>query len=279
LAAVGGAIFLLKIGAEISLGIRRPDTDSLSPSNWSVSGDFPCIRVKTDAEGRWHTTSLPADLADARSKTVLLLQVAHPRYVSDTGGFQRRLSLGTARAMTSVLVMKPGVTVSGQVRDSQGKPVPGARVVLAYSNNATDFLRTKTDATGGFDFPHVNEKPPLWRWVVNVETTGFAPAWKIASPHSKPQPLEFSLTPGRPFHARVLDRQGLPIAGVKVRAEWGQCEHLDWHAVTDTDGLFVWPDAPREGDIRLELHKHKYGLQFLKVSAKSDRTHLTFDPD
>ena len=180
--------------------------------------------------------------------------------------------------MTGILVMKPGVSVSGQVRDNQGKPVPRARVVLAYSNHPTDFLGTRTDEAGRFVFPHVNEKPPLWRWIVNVETTGFAPAWKIVSPRSEPLPLEFSLAPGRPFHGRVIDRQGLPVAGVKVRAKLDYCDQLDWQAVTDTDGLFAWPDAPREGDISLELHKHNYGRKHLKLSAKIDRVHLTFDP-
>ncbi len=127
---------------------------------------------------------------------------------------RRQLSLRTARAMTSVLVMKPGVSVAGQVRDSQGKPVPGARIVVGYSTDSADFFETKTDATGRFVFPHVNEKPRFGRWTVNAGATGFAPTWKITSPDSKP--LEFSLTPGKPFHGRVVDRQGLPVAGVKV---------------------------------------------------------------
>jgi hypothetical protein len=185
-------------GAEVTVAfdhpVRKPDADLLTPSFWSVDGDFEYVRVKTDAEGRWRCSSLSAD---PRPNSALLLLVVHPDYVSDTGGFKRQLSLRMARAMTGVLVMEPGVSVSGQVRDSQAKPVSGARVVLAYSNDETDFLGTRSDAAGRFVFPHVNAKPPLWRWIVNVEATGFAPAWKTMSPHSEPPPLEFSLTPGR----------------------------------------------------------------------------------
>ncbi len=173
--------------------------------------------------------------------------------------------------------MKPGVSVTGQVRDSQGKPVPGARVVLAYSNDPADSIETKTDSMGRFVFPHVNEEPPFGGLTVNVEATGFAPAWKTSSPGSKP--LEFSLTPGKPFQGRVVDRQGLPVAGLKVRARCDHFHHLAWRAVTDKDGLFVWPEHPREGDIHFDLHKPGHGHAYPTVSAKSNQAHLTFDGD
>ena len=270
-------------GAEVTAAfgdvLFGPDGDSLTPSNWSNFSDFPYVRVKTDAEGRWRAASLPTDPAELGSKPVLYLRVAHPHYVSDTGAFRRRLSVRTGRAMTGVLVIKPGVSVAGQVRDSQGKSVPGARVALAYSNDPMDFLGTRTDAAGRFVFPHVNDRPALGRWTVTVEATGFAPAWKTSSPYDEPSPLEFSLTPAKPFHGRLIDGHGRPVAGVTVRAELDHCKHLDWHVVTDTDGQFVWPGAPREGDIGLELHKHNYGRRQLKVSAKNDRAHLTFNPE
>ena len=144
--------------------------------------------------------------------------------MSDTGGYQRQLSLRTARAMTGVLTMKTGVSVSGQVHDSHGKPVAGARVVFAYSMTATDILETRTDAAGRFAFSHTDDQPimPWQERMVGVEAAGFAPAWKASRLAAKPPALEFSLMPGKPFRGRVTDRQGLPVAGVKVKAEFGK---------------------------------------------------------
>ena len=74
------------VGADVTLAFadafERPDGDFLTRSYWSVDGDFPYVTVKTDAEGRSRTTSMPVDLG---VRPVVLVRVAHPQYVSDTG--------------------------------------------------------------------------------------------------------------------------------------------------------------------------------------------------
>ncbi len=130
-------------GAEVTVAFdhptQTPDADLLTPSYWSADGEYPYVRIKTDAQGRWRCSSLPADAVGHRA---LLLRVVHPDHVSDTGGFRRQLSFRTARAMTGILTMRAGTSVSGEVRDGEGRPIPGARVVLAYSSDPTDFLGT-----------------------------------------------------------------------------------------------------------------------------------------
>jgi uncharacterized GH25 family protein len=266
-------------GAEVTVVFDHhsdtPDADFLAPSNWSAHGNFAYVRVKTDAGGRWRCSSLPAA---PRHNSALLLRVVHPDYVSDTGGFKRQLSLRTARAMTGVLVMKPGATVSGHIRDSEGMPVHGARVVLAYSNVGTDSLATRTDAAGRFVFAHADVHAQLWRWIVEVEAAGFAPASMVISPVPKPPPVELKLSRGHAFHGRIIDRKGRPVAGIEVRPRWDYFDHLDWQAVTDRDGRFTWPDAPREGDYSFDLHRGVLDV-VAPVSAKTERADLTFDPD
>jgi uncharacterized GH25 family protein len=266
-------------GAEVTVAFdhstETPDLDLLTPSNWSADGDFPYVRVKTDAQGRWRCSSLPAG---SGGRNALLLRVVHPDYVSDTGGFKRQLSFGTARAMKGTLTMKRGASVSGEVRDGEGQSIPGARVVLAYSNHPTDFLGVKTDATGRFVFPHVDLRATMSRWVVEVEATGFAPASKAISPGSNRLPLEFRLSRGRPFHGRVVDNRGRPVAGIEVRPRWAYLDHLDWRTVSDADGRFTWPDAPREGDYAFDLQKGGALPVYAPVSAMTDWANLTFDP-
>jgi hypothetical protein len=112
----------------------------------------------------------------------LLLRVVHADYVSDTGGLKRHLSFRTARATTGVIVINPGASLSGGVLDGDGRPVRDARVVLAYSNNPTDYPAAGTDAAGRFVFPDADLHAPWRRWVIEVEAAGFAPASRFVSP-------------------------------------------------------------------------------------------------
>jgi hypothetical protein len=266
-------------GAEITVAFdywtRRLDEDLLEPHSIGANDPSPHVRVRTDVEGRWRCSSLPADPGP---NSALLLRVEHPDYVSDTGGFQRQLSLRTARAMTGVVPMKSGVSISGLVRDTTGDPVAEARVALAYSNHPEDFLGTRTDAAGRFVFAHADDHRPLRRWVVEVEAAGFAPAYKVTSPESKLPPVELSLSPARPFYGRVVDRRGQPVAGVVVRAKMDDYDHLSWRAVTDTEGRFVWRNAPQEGKIGFELRDVRGGHAVALVPAEKHRANLTFDP-
>ena len=86
-------------GAEVTVGHQPgkdnvPDIDVPAPASLSLYAGLPHLRVKTDAEGRWRCSILPAN---ADPDTRLWFFVEHPDYVSDTGGFSRRLSLETAR--------------------------------------------------------------------------------------------------------------------------------------------------------------------------------------
>ena len=101
-----------------------PDEDVPTPGNLHAYAGFPHIRVKTDAQGRWRCSILPLDVDPA---TRLWFFVEHPHYLSDTGGYSRRLSLKTARAMNGALILSSGVIVRGQVRDDKERPVSGRR--------------------------------------------------------------------------------------------------------------------------------------------------------
>ena len=92
---------------------------------------FPSIAVKTDAQGRWRCFGLAEGCRAGYSPLVQRRRM--PDHVSDSGGYSRRLSLKTARAMTGALVLRTGMQVAGQAHDAHGKAVSGATVILAYS--------------------------------------------------------------------------------------------------------------------------------------------------
>ncbi len=240
---------------EVALDRRKtvePDIDLPQGDNRSIYAGFPSIAVKTDENGRWRCSALPED---AEQTTRLWFYVSHPDHVSDSRGYSRRLTLKTARAMTEAFMLRSGVQISGQAHDAHGKAVSGATVVLAYSANSGDFLRTKTDQAGRFLFAHADDKPTLGRFCLSVEAVGFSPAWKMLVPGDAIPVLDFELAPGRPFSGQVVDSQGTPVAGAHVEPRWQECHVFDWKATTDSEGRFLWLSAPTEGEIKFHVAK------------------------
>ncbi len=257
------------------------DTDAPQPSIGTIMiGDqlaSPCVRVKSDDQGRWRCSSLP-EQPDPGMR--LLFRVRHPDHLSDTGVLLRRLSLKTARAMTGVLPMKSGVSVGGQVRDSRGAPVPDARVVIWYSSHLADFLVDRTDSEGRFVFPHVNDEPPLGRCMISVEAPGLAPDRKAIAPRAQMPRVDFRLSPGKPFHGRVVDKEGRPVAGVTVTAGERLGYRLGWRVETDAEGRFQRADAPSSGPIDFDLHKPEYRVaRWLRDPGAARQADLTIEPE
>ncbi len=269
------------VAADVTVAIGTghgeiPDVDVPAPGNIQVYAGYPHLQVKTDAQGRWQCSILPAKPDPA---TRLWFFLEHPDHVSDTGGYSRRLSLATARAMTGSLIMSEGVEVRGDVRDGANRPATGARVVLAYSANSGNLLSTRTDDQGRFRFAHANDKNGLRRWVVSVQAAGFAPAWQPVALTAPIPPVSLRVTPSKPFHGRVVDAKGKPIAGSSVSVSWQECQHLDWKGFTDADGRFVWSDGPLDGEIVFSAGKQGYvSVYHHRIAAEAGETTITLNP-
>jgi len=266
-------------GAEVTVAISQEnseerDLDGPTLGDISRPASFPHFLVKTDAQGRWRCSILPAN-ADRGSR--LWFAVEHPDYLSK--GYAQRLSLKTARALTGALVMRSGLHVAGQVDDGKGRVVSGATVLLAYDPSAGDFLRTTTDAAGRFAFPHADNTSGMGRWSVSVEAPGFAPAWKMVNHKGEIARLQFSLLPGKPFRGQVVDNKGRPVMGALVEPQWQECYFLDWKASTDADGRFVWLNGPGEGEIVFRVRKDGFIAAFgRRISALAGDFKITMNP-
>ncbi len=269
-------------GAAVTVAISQgrydfPDEDVPGPADPRLYAGLPFIQVKTDDQGRWRCSILPVK---ADPTTRLWFFVEHPDHVSDTGGYSRRLSIKTARAMTGALIMDSGANVRGQVRDGKNQPVAGARVVLAYSGNSGDWAKTTTDAEGRYRFDHANDRGGLGRWSLSVQAPGFAPSWMMVVPKGAIPPADFRLAPGKPFRGKVVDAKGQPVAGVSVFARWEECYSLDWKAETDAEGRFVWPDAPSVGEIAFRIQKRGYSVGLDRnAPAPAGQAELTINPE
>jgi RNA polymerase sigma-70 factor (ECF subfamily) len=142
--------------------------------------------------------------------------------------------------------LKPGVTVTGVVRDVLGAPVPGA-FVGAYATDRTEIHETYTDADGRFQLPDLSRAR-----VLVVAKPGFARTQQAIDAKE----IEIVLGEGHRLEGRVLDADGKPLEGVEVDATptsavaagampSGIPEHDERH--TDDLGRFRFTDLPTGG--------------------------------
>ncbi len=153
-----------------------------------------------------------------------------------------------------------GVALPVRVETVDGKPVSGAQVVaLARAGKATVRRRARTGDDGTATLPPVGEG----RLEVYAHRPGFS--WSVATVDARPGagPVRLVLAPGKRLRLVVEDPEGLPLAGVAVRAvaradaAAGTPDPMDpegrpW--TTDADGILFVEDLPdREVDLYLGL--------------------------
>lgn len=184
------------------------------------------------------------------------LMVTHPDY-------ERRivpgidLVPGSPKPLSVDVVLSPGVTITGTVKDKEGRPVMGAGVGLSRSirlqggrgGNSFQIAtvesprpQLETDEEGRFTFKGLT----AGEYDVNVTKTGFTrhttQALKAAEGMAA---LEITLMPGASVGGRVTQPNGAPVSGYTVAALPAGTERLmmggrgGFAAVTDTDGAFT----------------------------------------
>jgi thiol-disulfide isomerase/thioredoxin len=216
-------------------------------------GETECVairdyEVKTDPNGRWRCDIMPAKLDDVS------IRLAHPYYIDDEMyGMTAKPSMEQLRAMTGIMVMKKGLTVIGEVLDSNGQPIEGAWVAQG-STRFADYPSTDTVAKGMFRF--LNAKPG--EMVLTVQAKGYAPELKEITVRKGMPKVKFRLEPGHTIKGRIVDPQGKPIEGAFVAADtWRGHRSLSWRVNTDAEGRFQWDDAPAD-EVLIDMGKQGY---------------------
>jgi len=173
-------------------------------------------------------------------------------------------------------------SVRGRVLDQQGNPIADAAVERSPNRyTADDWLEStdldlwkagprligtpklgfqsiqpvdnhpivRTDDQGRFHFDTVE----LDEYVITVEADGHAPQQRHVNVQPRPEPVDFTLKPGRLLRGRVVDAAGQPIAGV--------CVVLNhWHTHTDLRGYYHWSvEAPVPDQVTLQVYKRYSG--------------------
>ncbi len=122
---------------------------------------------------------------------------------------------------------KDAITVRGRVLDPDGKPLAGAKLYLGPTNRKepTFPVRATTGEDGRFEFTFARSEldktyseNPEGR--VLAMAKNFGSDWGSVRPADKEVELTFRLVKDVAINGRILDPDGKPVAGAKVRV-WG----------------------------------------------------------
>ena len=239
-------------GAAVRL--RLPGSDIIKPfgigeaklTKWELQ---PAI---TDTNGFWRFNECPNDADE------FWIRLWHPDYVYETvAGTKQDPAMEELRNMTSVMVMRRGFTVSGQVLNLGGQPIKGARIIRGstrFIDAERIMVSTNTDDQGKFRF--INADPG--KMTLTVKADGFAPALKQIIVHKDTLPVEFRLESGSTIRGQIVDSENKPVAGALVTANrWQGHRSIDWQSKADDSGYFEWDNAP-EGEVLFNITKAGY---------------------
>lgn len=205
-------------------------------SGTSVGGE-PVRTATCDENGRFVLDRAPVEFAAAARAD---------GYVAERG-----LRGSLERDVDSeelVLLVAPETSLSGVVLDESGAPVEGARVEEYDGQNGSSSLdatavpgigtvglgsgKAVTDASGRFEITGLPDE----RFAVLVYASGFLRFNGFFEADASP--IEVRLDRGDGFTGRVIDANGAPAVGARVR--WGWCEPSQpVETRTDENGRFV----------------------------------------
>jgi RNA polymerase sigma factor (sigma-70 family) len=141
------------------------------------------------------------------------------------------------------------VVIKGRVLDPDGKPLAGARLYLS-SPSARDGLATEratSEADGRFEFTcpraalaRTSEKGLPGQ--VMAVARGYGCDWAAVEPKGKEATLNLKLVKDLPINLRILDQDGEPIVGARVRlTSWVDYSKVVWvTAVPGHDLMKDW---------------------------------------
>jgi len=209
----------------------------------------PGQTLKTDANGRWRCDTVPAKLDD------VLIRLDHPDYIRDAMyGMTPKPPLEKLRDRTGVMILKKGITVTGRVLDTNGRPIERAWVMQGTMRLGTEYPTVGTDQDGRFHFDHVRPG----ELVLTVQAKGYAPDLQRFASRTGGDPVEFRLEPARTLKGRIVDQEGQPVAGAFVAVDgWRGYRSLQWRVNTDAQGRFQWDEAPAD-EVLVDMGKPSY---------------------
>ena len=222
--------------------------------------------ARTGEDGKWFSEALPADSSG------FSFEVAHPAYRSMTYSESSpditnglAVSRDELRLGKAVMVLPPALRVAGVVLDDSGQAVTNAEVRLVESARSDTTRPVTCDREGRFSFvaPQPGE--------VSLMILARGCATKLQSLQIEPDlpPVTLTLNKVRPFTGRVVDQNQQPVPGARLKLDsWNGTHLLQWQALTDERGRFVW-DSPPEGNVMLYVSATNHSSMRTSLSNPS----------
>jgi len=231
---------------------------------------FAWIEVATGEGGRWEINRIAPEMIGR-----IYGQAKHPEHVSSGMIFTSRdpKAENEMREGTHVFRLGRAVVLHGLVVDSDGAPVPDAKVLVGTIGSSS---RRETNSQANGTFTIGGCKPG--KNLVSAEGGGFAATTREIEVTDESEPIRITLQRGKTLRLRVMDQAGQPVRGAHIMLETfptGQADpkrprsvQADFHAKTDAEGKAVWENAP---DAELILDFQASG--FMRVDG------VTIQPD
>jgi uncharacterized GH25 family protein len=227
--------------------------------------------VVSDAQGQWFTDKIPSDFAS------LSLRVQHKEFftgefeqaeASDEKSFTREKILAKA----AVLILEPGIQVTGRVTDESGNPIADAKISMAANEALKDKATIAADAKGNFKIMR------LETGILHLIATAkqFAPLYLKVEVERGVKPLVFELKKGRNWRFKVVDAANQPLRDAKVKVElWNDLRLLSWSAKTGENGACSWDSAPLD-KVTMTATKDEFAPQSETTDA-ADNSEIVFE--
>lgn len=219
--------------AEVEIGINfgSPETDF----------DYFHATVTTDKDGRWEFDGFDPDAVSP------FVWLKHEAYV-ETESYGTRPDLGQLLDKSCTFFMVPGFSVSGHVRRTDGTPIVGALVYRGFSRYGSE-KPAKTDSQGFYIFSKCRRE----KMVLTVMAEGYGPELQVFMVEKSVRDMDFVLETGHQLKLRIIDRDGKPVEGVKIEANYWRpyndsqdCQSIRASARTNKDGRAVLKDLPAD---------------------------------
>ena len=233
-------------GATVAIHVRKRYPDS------EQRPDVSFVSTTTDVDGRWSFSSVP------EQSEAVSIGTYHHLYLTEQSFFQMDdfQPLSALRDRSAVLRLRRGIRIDGTVLGPDGRPVPDAAIVYGGENfRAVNRIPpVKTDPHGRFTLGIA----PGTISVLTARCAGFGPTQQTLRVGTEPQRVTLKLQSPHALGGRVVDHAGKPIARATLSVEsWHGSESLNQDVTTDSDGRFLWKDAPGD-EVRVGIYAHGY---------------------
>lgn len=198
----------------------------------------------SDEDGRAAFSGISADAE------VVFARLTYAGYLS-ADSFDRSIALSKDDLDSEhALRMVRAASITGVVRDGDGKPVNGARIMVGKDYSLRS-ARAWSDAEGKFTIDGLSKG----RNVLTVHRSEYSPEMAIVeTTQGETTTVEIAVKPGRKITGTVKDERGTLMKSMEVVAtNWRGFMTLGLRAMTDERGRFEIHDAP-EDEFTISAH-------------------------